>query len=135
MLWPKVSPSTLMFLPEASWKPLSAWQARQSACANTLMGTKAINSTATQPMQNVTEIRFLAPFRIPHQTSPELLRFRSVPLFDFSAHGAIEEAVSAALLILASSFSPRLVVTAGLSGRASYVCPYGEGVRLTGIAL
>src|ERR1700747_3566635 len=107
MLWPKVSPSTLMFLPEASCRPLSAWHARQSACADILPGTKAIHSKATQLMQNVTEIQCLAPFRTLHQISPELLRFCSGRLFNFFSRGAIEEAVPAALLILGSSFSRR----------------------------
>src|SRR5579885_3010511 len=115
MLSPKVSPSTLMFLPEASCRPLSAWQARQSACAIILMGTRAINNRGKPPIQNANEAGYLAPFRNPHP-SPELLRSRFVCLFNITGDEATEEAVSAALLILASSFSRRPGVIAGLCG-------------------
>src|ERR1017187_3540340 len=51
MLWPKVCASTLTLLPEASCKPASAWQARQSVSATAMRG--AAKSSA--PKMNAIE--------------------------------------------------------------------------------
>jgi len=113
--------------PAASWNPLSAWHARQSVWAASLPGNMAINSKTMQPVQNARDTLFRDPWPL-QSTAPELLRmFRFVRPCCSVAHRAVEEAVHAALLILAFPSSG----DRSLAGLSRY--PYGEvasyGVR------
>jgi len=134
MLWLKVSPSTLMFLPEASWKPLSAWQARQSVCATIEPGSKASDSETRQPTRKLRKLRCLTSLTVSHPTAPELLRLRFAGGLPIRVREGMEEAVHAALLILASSFSRRRMMIPSLQDKR-LAQARGEIVCLTGVAL